>query len=180
MTIRELEINGLIEINLQPACDFRGFFMRTYDREFFFKHGLEREWVQENHSRTLLPGTIRGLHIQVSPFSETKLVRCIRGAVFDVAVDLRPGSATFGTWASLELTEDNCKMLYIPRGFAHGFCSLTENCEIVYKVDNVYSPQHERGIIWNDKELNIEWPVHDPILSEKDRSNLTLTHFLRK
>lgn len=158
--------------------DERGFFMRTYDKEFFVKTELHREWVQENHSRSEKKGIIRGLHMQEEPFSETKLVRCIVGEVFDVAVDLRKGFSTFGKWYAVILSAEKKNLLYIPRGFAHGFCTLTEISEVIYKVDNRYSPEHERGIIWNDPDISIEWPINNPMLSAKDQVNITLKQFL--
>lgn len=179
MEIREFDIAGLFEINLRPHFDERGFFMRTFDINEFRKCGLQREWVQENHSRSEKNGIIRGLHFQLEPFSETKLVRCIRGEILDVAVDIRKGSKTFGRWQGIVLSEENKKMFFISRGFAHGFCTLSEISEVVYKVDNYYSSEHERGLIWNDPDLNIDWPVENPILSAKDRNNMTLKEYIR-
>lgn len=180
MNIKELEIPGVFIIELNPINDERGFFMRTYDNVLFEKHGLHRQWVQENHSRSEKKGIIRGLHFQIEPYAETKLVRCIRGKIFDVAVDIRKDSPTFGKWIGIELSEENKKMLYIPRGFAHGFCTLTEISEVVYKVDNFYSPENERGIIWNDPDIDIDWPIKVPILSDKDRTNMTIKEFLER
>ncbi|MBP7507402.1 MAG: dTDP-4-dehydrorhamnose 3,5-epimerase [Prolixibacteraceae bacterium] len=174
MEFCELEIAGLFEIIPGPHFDERGFFMRAYDIDEFRNHGVHREWVQENHSRSERKGIIRGLHFQVNPYSETKLVRCIRGEIFDVAVDLRKGSKTFGKWHGISLSEENKKMFYIPRGFAHGFCTLTDISEVVYKVDNYYSAEHERGLLWNDADIAIEWPVKEVILSAKDQKNMTL------
>ncbi len=179
MIINELQPEGLFEIIPEPHSDHRGFFMRTYDKEIFARNGIDREWLQENHSRTEKAGTIRGLHFQLNPCSETKLVRCIRGRIYDVAVDLRKGSETFGKWLGLELSEENKKLFFIPRGFAHGFCSLTDTAEVLYKVDNVYSPGYERGIIWNDPDLAIKWPVIDPVLSVKDQKNMSLRELLK-
>lgn len=178
MEFRELELIGVFEITPEPHYDKRGFFMRVYDDELFKEHGIHREWVNENHSHSGKKGIIRGLHFQVEPFTETKLIRCIRGSIFDVAVDVRKNSSTFGRWIGLELTEENKKMLYIPRGFAHGFCTLSDISEVVYKVDNYYSQVHERGLIWNDSALGIEWPVTDPILSSKDQKNMSLQKLL--
>jgi len=180
MNIKELDIPGVFIIELNPVNDERGFFMRTYDNELFEKYGLHRQWVQENHSRSEKRGIIRGLHFQIEPYAETKLVRCIRGKIFDVAVDIRKDSPTFGKWTGVELSEENKKMLYIPRGFAHGFCTLTEISEVVYKVDNFYSPENERGIIWNDPDIDIDWPIKVPILSDKDRTNMTIKEFLER
>jgi len=178
MDVKERKLKGVFEISLTALKDNRGFFMRTFDKSLFQEAGIDREWVQENHSRSEQKGILRGLHFQLPPFSETKLVRCIRGAVLDVFVDLRKDSETFGKWDSIELTEHNHKMILIPRGFAHGFCTLTEVSEVLYKVDNYYSPEHERGLLWNDKELKIEWPVINPILSEKDRNNMSFKEFV--
>ena len=180
MEIKERKLKGTFEITLKPIVDDRGFFMRTFDDAIFKENGLERKWVQENHSRSEAKGIIRGLHFQLPPFTETKLVRCIKGAVLDVFVDLREGSNTFGQWDSIELSEENKKMIFIPRGFAHGFCTLTEISEVHYKVDNFYSPDLESGLLWNDKNLSIEWPVTNTILSDKDSKNQSLENFIKK
>jgi dTDP-4-dehydrorhamnose 3,5-epimerase len=160
--------------------DKRGFFMRTFDESIFKEFGLDRKWVQENHSRSEKKGIIRGLHFQLPPYAETKMVRCINGVVFDVFVDLRIGSPTFGQWDSIELSAENKKMIFIPRGFAHGFCNLTDISEVVYKVDNYYSTENESGILWNDPDIGIDWPVKEPLLSEKDKKNMTLKEFIKK
>ena len=177
MEIKEKKISGTFEIILNSIIDNRGFFMRTYDDKIFEEFGIDNKWVQENHSKSLDKGIIRGLHFQFPPFAETKLIRAIRGTVLDVFVDLRKNSKTFGQWDSVELSEENKKMVYIPRGFAHGFCTLTENCEVVYKVDNYYAPDYECGIIWNDAGLDIDWGIKNPILSKKDQRNMTLAEF---
>lgn len=173
-------MKGVYEMNLTPIEDERGFFMRTYAKEIFVNYNINRSWVQENHSRSVRKGIIRGLHFQFPPHCETKLVRCIRGAIFDVFVDLRKNFPTFGQWDSIELSEDNKKMIYIPRGFAHGFYTLTDNCEVLYKVDNFYKPEAEGGIIWNDETLNISWPEDNPILSQKDANLPTFNEFVSK
>jgi len=178
MEIVEYKIKGVFEIILEPRIDKRGFFMRTFDSEIFRKAGIDRPWVQENHSYSKERGTLRGLHFQFPPFAETKLVRCTRGTILDVFVDLRQGSPTFGTWDSIELSGENKKMVLIPRGLAHGFCTLTMQCDILYKVDNFYSPEHESGLLWNDPDLGIHWPVADPTISEKDLKNQTLKTFI--
>jgi len=180
MDIKERKIKGVYEITLNPYFDTRGFFMRVFDDNIFSEKGLKKKWVQENHSFTEKKGIIRGLHFQFPPFSEAKLVRCINGEIFDVFVDLRSNSETFGKWDSIELSRMNKKMVFIPRGFAHGFCTLSEQAEVLYKVDNFYSPEHELGLLWNDPELKISWPEKDPVLSEKDKKNITLNQFIQK
>jgi dTDP-4-dehydrorhamnose 3,5-epimerase len=180
MEIKKRKLIGVFEVTLKPDEDERGFFMRTYDRTLFRDAGIDKDWVQENHSRSERKGIIRGLHLQLPPYTETKLVRCIRGAVLDVFVDLRAGSETFGLWDSVMLSEMNKKMVLIPRGFAHGFCTLEEITEVIYKVDNYYNKNAECGLLWNDPDLAIDWPTTEPALSLKDRQNLTLTAFIQK
>ena len=177
MQFSHLNLKGCYLIQLNPLTDERGYFLRTLDEKLFNDVGLNFKWVQENHSRSINKGIIRGLHFQLPPFTETKLIRCLRGKILDVFVDLRKDSRTFGQWDSVELSEDNFRMVLIPRGFAHGYCTLTEESEMVYKVDNYYTPSHEFGLLWNDVELNINWPDKNPILSEKDKMNLTLKEF---
>ena len=180
MEFIEKKIKGAIEIRLKPIKDNRGFFMRTFDDKLFEKAEINNKWVQENHSRSEKKGIIRGLHFQLHPFAETKILRCIRGKIWDVFVDLRKDSETFGQWDAVELSEENKKMVLIPRGFAHGFCTLTDTSEVVYKVDNYYSPDHECGLLWNDTDLNINWPIEKPILSAKDRKNMSFEEFKTK
>ncbi len=177
MEIKTRKLKGVYEIQLSPIGDNRGFFMRTFDINEFNKYDLNKMWVQENHSRSTQKGIIRGLHFQLPPSTETKLVRCISGAVLDVFVDLRKDSSTFGQWDSIRLSAENKKMVFIPRGFAHGFCTLTEESEVLYKVDNFYSKENERGIMWNDGDIKIDWPTKDPVLSEKDKKNMKLGEF---
>jgi dTDP-4-dehydrorhamnose 3,5-epimerase len=177
MEIKERKLKGVFEISLQPYLDSRGFFMRTFDSNIFKNAGIDRKWVQENHSRSEQIGTIRGLHFQLPPFSETKLLRCIHGAVLDVFVDLRKESSTFGQWDCIELSAEEKNMIFIPQGFAHGFCTLSEESEVLYKVDNFYSKEAERGLLWNDEELKIMWPTQKPFLSEKDKLNMTFNDF---
>ncbi|MBK6931695.1 MAG: dTDP-4-dehydrorhamnose 3,5-epimerase [Saprospirales bacterium] len=179
MEITQRKLNGVFEIQLTPIGDERGFFMRSYDAGIFENAGLARNWRQENHSRSERQGTLRGLHFQFPPFAETKLVRCIRGAVLDVFVDLRPHSPTLGQWDCIELSEANKKMIFIPRGFAHGFCTLTTESEVLYKVDNVYNRDQEGGLLWSDPDLAIPWPTDSPILSEKDSRNMTFREYLQ-
>jgi dTDP-4-dehydrorhamnose 3,5-epimerase len=176
--IQEMKFRGVFEIQLKPIEDERGFFVRVYDDKNFEKFCLHRNWVQENHSLSVNKGIIRGFHFQFPPHAETKLVRAIRGAILDVFVDLRKDSPTFGCWDSICLSAENKKLVYIPRGFAHGFYTLMENCEVVYKVDNYYAPDSEGSIIWNDPDLNIDWPTKNPILSKKDSMAKTLREFI--
>lgn len=161
------EIPDLIIIEPVVFEDNRGFFMETYSYKEFEKAGIKEKFVQDNHSKST-KGVLRGLHFQIEPFAQSKLIRCIKGEIFDVAVDIRPRSMTFKKWFGVILSEENKKMLYIPKGFAHGFVVLSEIAEVEYKVDNFYSPEHERGIIWNDPEIGIKWPFETPILSQKD------------
>lgn len=176
---RNKTFSDILEITLQPHIDDRGFFTRIYDAKIFKDYNVDHQWVQENHSKTLHKGTIRGLHFQLPPFSETKIVRCIKGRIQDVFVDLRKESKTFGKWSSTILSEDNWKCILIPRGFAHGFCTMVNNCEVLYKVDNYYSKEKEVGLIWSDEEIDITWCTNNPILSDKDKKNLSF-NYLKK
>lgn len=180
MEFIEKKLRGAFEVMLKPHLDNRGFFMRTFDDEIFKEQDIERQWVQENHSRSVGKGIIRGLHLQMPPYAETKLIRAIKGEVLDVFVDLRKNSPTFGQWDSVLLSEKKHNCAFIPRGFAHGFCTLSEISEVVYKVDNYYAPEYECGIIWNDQDLKIDWPATNPIISDKDQKNLTLKEFIEK
>lgn len=148
--------------------DNRGFFMESFNLQKYEALGMNDNFIQDNHSLSIDKGVIRGLHYQQNPMAQTKLVRVITGAIFDVAVDIRRGSPTFGKWIGVTLTEDNHRMLLVPKGFAHGFCTLAENTHVQYKVDEYYSPENDRGIAWNDPELNIDWPTANPILSDRD------------
>ena len=180
MKIIERNIDGVFEFNLTPAIDGRGFFMRTYDINFFKEYGIEKKWVQENHSYSKKKGVVRGLHFQLPPFAESKLVYVVRGAILDLFVDLRKGSETFGSLDCIELSEKNKKMVYIPRGFAHGFCTLTNHCDVLYKVDNYYNQEAEGGINWHDETLAIEWPIDNSIVSEKDNCLPSYNDFVEK
>ena len=166
-SFKRLEIPDLVLIEPKVFEDERGFFMETYREGDFEKAGISEIFVQDNHSRSP-KGVLRGLHYQKEPMAQGKLVRCVRGAIFDVAVDLRRGSPTYARWTGMVLSEANRLILWIPRGFAHGYVVLQGDAEVVYKTDNLYSVQHERGLIWNDPDLDIKWPVQNPILSEKD------------
>ena len=180
MLIKERRIKGIFEIQLKPYEDRRGFFMRVYDAQLFEKYKINKNWVQENQSLSVEKGVIRGMHFQLPPHSEAKLIRVINGKIYDAFIDLRKGSTTFGQWDSINLSAENKKMIYIPRGFAHGFCTLTEKCEILYKMDNYYTPNSEGNIKWNDPDVGINWPVSDPIISEKDLKAKSFREFTER
>ena len=169
MEIRPLGLDGAYEITLKAHFDDRGYFMRSYDEEFVGQRRLQTHWVQENQSQSTRKHTIRGLHFQTPPHTETKLLRVVKGAIMDVLVDLRKDSTTYGKWDSVQLSSTNLKMVYIPKGLAHGFCTLEPDSVVLYKVDSYYAPQFEGGLRWNDPTLNIQWPTDDPFLSDRDR-----------
>ena len=165
MQVSKTPIDGLLTIEPKIFADPRGMFYEVYSENRYEEHGIPC-FVQDNHSVSK-KGVLRGLHYQVNP-GQGKLVRVTRGEIFDVAVDIRKQSPTYGKWWGLSLSETNNFQLYIPIGFAHGFCVLSESAEVLYKCSDYYSPENERGILWNDPDLAIDWPVKDPILSEKD------------
>ncbi len=156
---------------IQPEVfkDTRGFFLESYSQKEFKKQGIDINFIQDNHSFSKQKGVLRGLHFQKPPFAQSKLVRVIRGKVYDVIVDLRKKSPTFKKWQGFELSSENFSMLLVPRGFAHGFITLEDDTDFVYKCDNYYHPESEAGIIWNDADLNINWPTKKIFLSEKDK-----------
>lgn len=170
MKVTETKISGVVIIEPKVFGDHRGWFTETYSRTKLREVGIDVEFVQDNHSFSAQKGTLRGLHFQCAPKAQTKLVRCTRGKILDVAVDLRMDSPTYKEWVSVELTEENQKQLFIPKGFAHGFITLTENVEVQYKVDEDYSPENDRSIRFDDEELGIDWGTVDPVLSAKDQS----------
>lgn len=169
MKVIETEIKDLYMIEPQVFGDNRGWFMESWSQKKMEEAGLFYNFVQDSHSFSEKKGTLRGLHFQKGSSSQAKLVRCVRGAVLDVAVDLRKNSKTYKKWVGCVLSEENKKQFLIPRGFAHGFLTLTDNVEFVYKADNYYDPQADRNIIWNDEEINVDWGIENPILSEKDK-----------
>ena len=171
MIFTETSLKGSYTIDLQPVGDDRGWFARTYCKNEFGKIGHTKEWVQLNHSFTKHQGTIRGMHYQIPPFSEIKLVRCIAGAVYDVIVDLRKGSSTFLHYFGTELSAANKKMIYIPEGFAHGFQALTDDCELIYHHSQFYLPGVEGGIKNNEPMVNIEWRLPGMNISERDNAH---------
>lgn len=162
------DIEGLLIIEPKVFVDHRGWFTETYSKEKFNEIGIKADFLQDNHSFSSQKGTLRGLHFQINPKSQAKLIRCTKGKILDVAVDLRKGSTTYKKWVAVELSEENKKQLFIPKGFAHGFLTLTDNAEVQYKVDEYYSPEHERSIRFDDQEIGVEWGITNPVLSEKD------------
>ena len=170
MNIIETDIKGVVIIEPRLFCDERGYFFESFNQNVFIEKVCKTMFVQDNESQSSY-GVIRGLHFQKPPFAQSKLVRVVKGAVLDVAVDIRKGSPTFGKHISVELTEDNHRQLFIPRGFAHGFAVLSEEAIFTYKVDNKYAPQAEASILFNDKTLGIDWPLSETqmLLSSKDR-----------
>jgi len=169
MIFKKLKIEGLVLIRPAVFTDERGFFLESYNKRVFAKNGIDVDFVQDNHSRSGL-GVLRGLHFQRPPFAQDKLVRVTRGEIFDVAVDVRPSSSTFGHWKGVILSEKNKRMFFIPKGFAHGFLTLSDIVDFQYKVSNFYSKESEGGVVWNDPTINIKWPIKtEIILLEKDR-----------
>jgi dTDP-4-dehydrorhamnose 3,5-epimerase len=176
MKLESVGIDGLVLVQLAVHGDNRGFFVERFRRSEFFSQGLTTDFVQDNHSRSA-PGVLRGLHYQYSP-SQGKLIGTTRGRIWDVAVDLRPGSPTFGKNYGVELSDMNGKLLFIPRGFAHGFCVIgDEPADVLYKTDAEYNPKAEGGIIWSDAELAIEWPLDSPEVSGRDKRLPTFADF---
>ena len=162
------EIPDIVIIQPRTFGDDRGWFQETYKRTDFEKFGIPGEFRQDNHSRSTVRGVLRGLHYQLNPQAQGKLVRCCVGAVLDVAVDIRRASPTYGKWASVELTAENRTIVWVPEGFAHAFCTTTDVAEVLYKTTAEYSQAHERSIRWNDPALGITWPVKNPVLTPKD------------
>ena len=180
---KKTEIEGVVIVEMKSHRDSRGYFMETYKKADFVAGGINVNFVQDNQSMSF-KGVLRGLHYQIN-HPQSKLVRVVEGAVFDVVVDLRPGSSTYGKWVGVELTAENCKQLYIPRGFAHGFLVLSEHAVMCYKCDNVYYPNDEGGLMWNDPAIGIEWPAMQGdamfdatkiVLSDKDKKHPPLFH----
>jgi dTDP-4-dehydrorhamnose 3,5-epimerase len=170
-------LEGLVVIDIDFFSDGRGFFMESWHKRDFAEAGLSLDFVQDSHSRSRR-GVLRGLHYQDMRAPMVKLVRCTVGAVFDVAIDLRTGSSTLGKWFGIELTAENKKQLLVPIGFAHGFLTMSEVCEIQYKQTEYYRPQTEGGIAWNDPDIAIQWPLSDPVLSQRDQNQVSLKQYL--
>lgn len=170
MTFTKTKIKGLYIIEPKVKTDGRGNFIRIFCKEKLSKIGVSFNIIQVNLSTTFKKGTIRGMHFQKAPTSEDKIVRCLKGKIYDVVIDLRKGSPTYGKWSAEILTEDNKKMLLIPKGFAHGFQTLTDSCELLYFMSKSYSLEHASGVCWNDPYFKIVWPIKNPTLSEKDKN----------
>jgi dTDP-4-dehydrorhamnose 3,5-epimerase len=171
MLVTETKLAGLNIVEPTIHGDHRGFFMECYNSATFKKNNIDFPFVQDNHSLSVETGVIRGLHYQLNPKAQTKLVRVISGAIYDVVVDIRKNSPTFGQWVGVILSAANKRQLLVPKGFAHGFCTIVPNTEVIYKVDEYYSPLCDRGILWNDPSLDIDWPTSAPILSDKDQKH---------
>lgn len=170
MKFTKTDLEGVLIVEPAVFGDHRGFFMESWSRREFEKEGLYYDFVQDNHSSSAVKGTLRGIHFQRGDKAQAKLVRCVKGAVLDVAVDLRPASPTYKKWVAVELSAENKKQLLIPRGFGHGFVTLTDDVEFLYKADNYYAPEADGGIHWNDPEIGVDWGVEHPILSQKDEN----------
>jgi dTDP-4-dehydrorhamnose 3,5-epimerase len=171
MKITETTFKGAFLIDIEPMGDERGFFARAFCKNELGKAGLFPDIVQINNSVSRYRGTLRGMHYQLAPNAEDKIVRCIKGSLFDAIIDLREGSETFGQWYGTELTAENRRMLFVPKGFAHGILTLEDNTEIFYLVTAFYSKESERGIRWDDPEFNIRWPIDPVIISDKDKNH---------
>lgn len=171
MKITKTKLDGVVIIEPDVFGDNRGFFMESWNKKKMEEAGLYYDFVQDNHSKSTLKGTLRGIHFQKGDKAQAKLVSCVKGAVLDVVVDLRKNSPTFKQWVGVELSAENKKQLLIPRGFGHGFVTLTDDVEFLYKADNYYAPEADAGIRWNDPDIGVEWGVENPILSEKDKNN---------
>lgn len=173
------KIKDVILVKPKVFGDNRGFFLESYKKSDFIANGINVEFNQDNHSKSTY-GVLRGLHCQAKPYGQAKLVRCSKGRIFDVAVDIRPESKTFGQYVKVELSEENKNMLFIPDGFLHGFVVLSDEAELLYKASGEYAPKSELGVIWNDKDINIDWGIDfEPILSDKDKILPTLKEMIK-
>lgn len=170
MKFTEIKLKGAFVIEIEKLSDARGFFARSWCRKEFEAHGLTSRIVQANVSYNLKKGTLRGMHYQIAPYQECKLIRCTRGAIYDVIIDLRPNSPTYKQWAGVELTADNSIMFFVPQDFAHGFQTLMDETEITYQVSQFYTPGSERGIRFDDPAFGIQWPLEVAVISDKDKS----------
>jgi dTDP-4-dehydrorhamnose 3,5-epimerase len=171
MKITKTKIEGVLIIEPDVFEDSRGFFLESYNERKFQELGINHAFIQDNHSLSVNAGVIRALHYQLNPKAQTKLIRALTGAIYDVIVDIRKSSPTFGQWVGVILSQHNKKQVLVPKGMAHGFCTIVDNTQIAYKVDEYYSPEHDRGILWNDPALSIDWPTSKPLLSDKDQKH---------
>jgi dTDP-4-dehydrorhamnose 3,5-epimerase len=169
MNVTSLQLQGALILEPVVHGDNRGFFMESYNEEVMQKAGVNFQFIQDNQSLSAEVGVLRGLHYQLNPKAQTKLIRVLSGVIYDVIVDVRRNSPTFGQWVGVILSEYNKRQLLVPKGFAHGFCTLVPNTQVLYKVDEYYSPENDRGILWSDPALGIDWPVSSPVLSDKDQ-----------
>lgn len=169
MKVTPLKLQGANIIEPIVHGDSRGYFMESYNDALLKQQGIKHNFIQDNQSLSAEPGVIRGLHYQLKPKAQTKLLQVLSGAIYDVIVDIRRNSPTFGQWVGVILSEHNHRQILVPQGFAHGFCTLVPNTQVFYKVDEYYSPENDRGILWNDPALGIDWPTSNPILSDKDQ-----------
>jgi len=167
MSVAETSLEGVLIISPQVHRDARGWFMESYNKLMVTQ--IECDFVQDNHVYTALKGTLRGIHFQYPPMEQAKLIRCVRGIIYDVAVDLRRDSGTFLRWEGVVLSAENNRQLFIPRGFGHAYVTLSDDTEVLYKTDNYYSPEHDRAIRWSDPDIGVDWGLSEPILSDKDR-----------
>jgi len=176
MKITETKLEGVLIIEPQVFGDSRGWFMETYSKKKTPQ--INCDFVQDNQSFSAKKGTLRGIHFQTSPMEQAKLLRCTRGALMDFAIDLRPDSKTYKQWIGVELSEENKKQIFIPRGFGHAFISLTDDTELLYKTDNYYSPEHDKAILWSDPDIGVDWGTQNPIVSEKDEKAPLLSQII--
>ena len=179
MEFQKTTLKDAYLINPKVFQDERGFFLESYSKKEFEQAGIMANFVQDNHSMSVSKGVLRGLHFQLPPHTQAKFVRVVKGSVYDVIVDLRKDSPTFGRWEGFNLSAENFQMLFVPRGFAHAFCTLEDNTEFLYKTDNFYAPQSDSGIVWNDPTLKIDWLIENPILSEKDQKLQTFEELIK-
>jgi dTDP-4-dehydrorhamnose 3,5-epimerase len=177
MQVEKTALPGVLIITPRVFRDPRGFILESYNCETWRNQGIDTVFVQDNHSKSVRD-TLRGLHFQAPPAAQVKVVRVVAGTIWDVAVDIRVGSPTFGRWAGVELSAENFRQLYVPEGFAHGFCVLSDEAEVLYKVSARYSPSHESGIAWNEPAFGIDWPVKAPLLSDRDRQSGSVADYL--
>ena len=174
ISVRETGLAGVLEIQPQMHGDERGSFCEVWNADDFARHGIRTQFVQDNHSVSRQRWVMRGLHYQLRPYAQAKLVRVVRGSIFDVAADIHPASPTFGRWVGCTLDSEQRTLFWIPEGFAHGYVVLSETADVAYKVTAEYAAHLDRGVLWSDPAIGIDWPVRDPIVSEKDRAQPTL------